>query len=363
VSRHQTIRRAAKTPPEGTIEIRRVKLTELSSEDRASINEVLIKSPNATVFHTVEWNQLLAHELGLQNVTLLATMGERPVGLYTFYPLREHRCLSPAVHSFSVYGGPIATSGSPEVVAALLRESERLHRFAVFQIWTPPNYDISPFARLGYSHSQMYAPFVDLQATEEELWAKLHRKKRGAIRKAIKSGVLVVDGDTSSLDEYYEMAVGTLGGAQIEALPKGFYRQVLERLAPKGMARLLLARYNGKMIAGGIWLFYEDTAYDWDMGWRRDTQDIPANDVLVWEVIKWASKHGYRCCDLLGLDPDHLPGIARWKMRFGADMIPRHYLQKKTPGNKLYRGLRLLANPGRAIRRIRRFMAGKHDAD
>lgn len=342
-------------------EIRCVDLARLSPQHTHSINEVLMKSADATVFHTIEWNQLLTSQFALDNVTLLAFLGEKPVGLYCYYPSDGHRCLSPVVRLFTVYGGPVSASGDPQVVAALLREAEKLQPFASFQIWTAPNYDISPLAELGYSREEMYAPIVNLQATDEELWAKLHKKRRGAIRLAMKNDVRIVGGDSPSVDEYHEMMVGTLSRVQIDALPKSFYKQVLESLAPQGMARLLLAEHDGNTIAGAILLFYKDMAYDWVMGWRRDYLKVAPNDLLHWEAIKLARQEGYQYFDLLGLEPERLPEIARWKIRFGVDVLSRYYLQKATPGHQLWRVLRFITNPRRVVNRLRSFTLGKDD--
>ncbi|MCK4828071.1 hypothetical protein KA005_70735 [bacterium] len=59
------------------VEIESLDLNELNPKDEDSINKVLVKSPNSTVFHTVEWNRILINEFGLQNVTLLATIDAR----------------------------------------------------------------------------------------------------------------------------------------------------------------------------------------------------------------------------------------------------------------------------------------------
>ncbi len=93
-------------------------------------------------------------------------------------------------------------------------------------------------------------------------------------------------------------------------LPKSFCKEVLTQLAPLGMARLLLAKHDGQVIAGTITLFYKDTAYFWDAGCDGDYRSQAANDLLHWEIIKGASG-GYKYYDLLRVETDRLSGIAR----------------------------------------------------
>lgn len=343
------------------VEIKHVNLTELSPEDRHSVNEVLMKSPNATVFHTVEWNNLLTNEFGLQNVTLLATVNKKPVGLYSFY-VDGHLCRSPVTHLESVYGGPISV-GDDRVIVELLKEAERLQRTALFQIWTPANYDMSPLVKVGYSSREMYTSILRLQSSEEELWAGLNRKKRNMIRKAIRNKVCVVEGDVSLVDEYYEMVVSTLTKAQINAKPKSFYRHVIEQLGTKGMAKFVLAKHTGRFIAGVINLPYKDMVYGWHMGSYKEYWSVAPNDFLQWELIKWARQKGYKYYDFLRVEPDRLPGIAKWKMSFGGDTVPCYYLQKATPGYQLWRVLRFITSPRRVVKKVRSLAEGKDDAN
>ncbi|MCL4488740.1 MAG: GNAT family N-acetyltransferase [Chloroflexi bacterium] len=339
--------------------IRRIDLMEPGQEDSQAIDQVLRRSPDSTVFHTPEWNRLLMRHFGLRNVTLLASVGQAPVGLYSYYVLDDHLCRSPAIHLQSVYGGPLSTVNRPQVVADLLKEAERLQRTALFQVWTPPNYDASVFVRLGYSIGSMCTPVLHLDASEEELWARLDRKKRGAIRRAIKHGVGIAEGDISALDEYHEMVTATLGRARIKALPKSFYAGILERLVPQGMARLVLARHAGTTIAGTFFLLFKETVSVWDMGWRRDYPPLAPNDLLNWEVIKWASQKGFKNYDFLRFDPDHLSGIALWKKTWGVELVPCYYVSKVTPGLRLLRGLKVMTNPGRAFRKLRTWTSGR----
>jgi hypothetical protein len=336
------------------VEIKPVNLTHLSPGDRQSINKVLIKSPNATVFHTVEWNEILIDEFGLQNVTLLATRGETPVGLYTFY-VDSFVCQSSVTSLESVYGGPISV-GDDRAVVELLREAERLHRIAWFDVWTPANYDISPFLEMGYQSREMYTSILGLDRSEEELWAGLKGTARAKIRKALKNHVDIVEGDLSLADKYYDMVISTFAKARINILPRSFYRQVVERLGTAGMARLLLAKHSGKFIAGAIFLCYKDTVYYWHGASHREYLNVAPNDLILWELIKWARQEGYEYYDLVRVEPDRLPGIASFKMKFGGDIVPCYYLAKRTLGHRLWRLVEYAKSPTKLFARLRQAM-------
>jgi hypothetical protein len=339
------------------IEIKSVDLTALSSDDRDSINEVLTKSSNATVFHSIEWNEVLIDEFGLQIILLLATKGEQPAGLYSF-SVDGAVCRSPATSLESVYGGPISM-GDNRIIAELLRDAERFQKIAWFDIWTPAMYDISPLIEMSYSYSEMYTSILNLQKPEEELWAGLNQKKRNKIRKAQKNDVIIVEGDTSLVDEYYEMIVSAFTRARINILPKTFYKRVIESLGPKGIARLVLAKHDGRFIAGAIFLLHKNTAYYWHGASHREYLSLAPNDLIQWEHIKWARERGYKNYDLVRVEPGRLPGIANFKMSFGGETVPCYHLQKATLGYQLWRVLRFATSPRRIIRKMRSLTAGK----
>ena len=334
-------------------ETRQVDLRCLSPRDRALINEILAKSANATAFHTVEWNRLLMDAFNLQNTTLLTIFDRSPVGLYCFYKLDGHRCSSSAVQLQSVYGAPISVNSNPQVIVELLKHAEKLQLWADFQIWTPPNYDVSVFEKLGYTCMEMYTPVLDLRVLEEEQWSRLHRNKRATIRKAIKNNVVIVEGDVSSLDIYHKLVTSTLEVAGINPLPKSFYRKVLEELGPLKLAKLFLAKYNGETISGALILFFKDTAYGWDMGWNREYANIAPNDLLNWEIARRAKQGGCKYFDLLRIEPERLPTIAHWKKTFGGEILQCYFLRKTMPGYYIWRGIRtLLTNPGKVVNRL-----------
>lgn len=335
------------------VETRRVDLRCLSPRDRALINEILVKSPNATAFHTIEWNKLLIDAFNLQNLTLLTIIDGSPAGLYYFYKLDGHRCSSSAVQMQSAYGAPISTDRNPWVIVGLLKEAEKLQPTADFQIWTPPNYDVSPFEKLGYTCTQMFTPVLDLQVPEEELWSQLHRNKRTTIRKAIKNNVVIVEGDVFSLDIYHKLVTSTLEVAGINPLPKSFYRRVLEEFGPLNLAKLFLAKHDGETISGALILYFKDTAYGWDIGWNREYAYIAPNDLLNWEIARRARLEGYKYFDLLRIEPDRLPGIAQWKKTFGGEILQCYFLRKTMPGYYIWRGIKtLLTDPRKVINRL-----------
>lgn len=321
----------------------------MSAMEERAIRQVLVESSDATVFHTIEWNRILATQTGYKDVLLLAYKDGFPAGLYIFFFLDSECCYSSLANLNSIYGGPISIGGEPEVISALLHAAEAYKPFSTFHIWSSPRIEPSTIADSGYSVREIYqTPLWHLDCSEEQLWKRLHGDKRTKIRKAMREGVSIINGDISMLDEYTRLVFSTLNGAsdprtgeKIHLVSEGFYRQVMETLLPLGMARLFLTAYKGEYISGSIVLYFKDSAYGWDIGWRREYASLSPNDLMAWQIASHARSTGCKVFDLMVVDPVAQPGIAKWKLGFGVEAVPCHYFHKSTAANRIMRAGKL----------------------
>lgn len=324
------------------VEINQVDLSNVTTEDEHDLNYILHHSKDATIFHTIEWNKILIEEFGANNKTLIARIDGSPVGMYTFYNFKQYKflrtCRSPIYKFESVYGGPVAVDNSNLIIKNLLRESERIGRGMTYSIQTPPGYDIYPLTEMDYDITTWYTSILNLQKSEKELWNGLNKKTRNLVRKAIKNSVNVVERNASSVPEYYEMIKETFARVGVtNLLPIHFYEAVLENLKPKNMVKMLLAEHDNKMIAGAIFLIYKDMVYYWHGASHREYSNMAPNNLIQWEIIKWANENGYKHYDLVRIEPDRLPGIAAFKMGWGGDTVEFYYAVKRTRMYELLR--------------------------
>jgi len=336
------------------ISIRKVNLMKLDQGEIDGINEVIEKSNAATVFHTLEWNRLLIEYFNLPYTALLAYNDQTIVGMHLLYPYKDCTYRSPVIDLQSVYGGPIAIGDESAIIHKLLEESERVCAFAYFQIWSSPRIIPKPFVRLGYQVEEMFTPIMKLDGSEEEQWRQLHKDKRYKIRRAKSMGLKVEEAGFEELGAYHEMVKETLSQANISPLPLGFLQKLMMELQSSGRARLFLVRHNHELASGTIILYHKDMAYGWDIGWRREFSNLSPNDLLTWEVAKKAHQDGLKYFDLLRIEPDRLPGIAKWKAAFGCEIVPCYFLRKATAAYRLFRPIRILfTQPGRVLRKLR----------
>ncbi|MDH7556574.1 MAG: GNAT family N-acetyltransferase [Candidatus Methanosuratincola sp.] len=327
----------------------------VESEEKA-IREVLQKAENATVFHSLEWNAVLAKEFGVRSKTLLVWVDGVPMGMYNYHTRQVgiyfKECRSPFSHLESVYGGPIAPPDNSMVLTALLRGVEEIERGAIYYMVTTPRYDPQMLAEMGYKYVPIYTSILSLQRTEEALWMGMDGKTRNMVRKAMKKGVSIVEGNAADVGTYYAMLAETLGRSGKHPLPQTYYERVVAQLGPKGMAKMLVAKYKDKIVAGAIFLCFKDTVYYWSGASFREYRDVAPNDLIQWEIIKWANANGYRYYDLLRIEPDRLPGIAVFKMGFGGNTVTLYSAVKRTALGQGVRIWQFITSPKKMLSRL-----------
>lgn len=164
---------------------------------------------------------------------------------------------------------------------------------------------------------------IDLTQTEDEIFRKMKHSCRGCIRKAIKSGIRIVEAqDESFANEYYEQIVHVF---EVKGYPPPFQLErvqiLLEKLLPTG--RLLLLRAvdaNGICIATGIFPAMNGVAYAWGSASWRHFSAVRPNEAIFWYAFKYWKQYGMHTFDLVG--------AADYKMKYGGKRVTVPWIRK-----------------------------------
>ena len=293
--------------------------------------EQLVRSTRSSVFHSPEWMRTLTETYGLQlgAYVVLDSSGQPRAGIpYAQVSdiLGDRRVTLP----FSDYCDPLVTDSEDwdALVEALLSEGVR---------WTirclgnqlplkDPRFTTLKRARWHC---------LDVRPTSDEVWQTLDESAKRAINKAQRDGVSVHIGQTrDELREFYDMHLGVRKYkyrllAQPFAMFEGIWRHFLTE--QKGL--LMLARLEGRAIGGVLFLQWGDTLY------YKFNASAPAglayrpNDLLMWEGIKYAIRHGHRTLDF-GLSDWEQEGLVRYKRKFATKEGTIYSFGAATPGEE-----------------------------
>jgi lipid II:glycine glycyltransferase (peptidoglycan interpeptide bridge formation enzyme) len=148
------------------------------------------------------------------------------------------------------------------------------------------------------------------------------------IRRAQKAGVEIVEDNTlGGCEEFYRLNVLTRKKHGIPSQAKEFFRAFSRNLAESGRASILLAVYESRVVAGGVFFKLGDTVY-----YKYSASDpsvlakFSPNHLLAWTAIQQACLEGLRIFDFGRTAPDN-QGLMRYKKMWGGEVqdLPYSY--------------------------------------
>jgi len=247
---------------------------------------------------------------GYQKYYLTATHNDNVVGVFPLIQVNSriygNRLIS---LPFCEYGGPLADPnlGDQEtrlLIGALLDAASKLARsLKVRYVETrspPPGVACDCITDKGYQDLRSYVTFrIDLSVELHELWARLHRKTRNAVRKPMKEGVKVKDVEgEEELESYYRLYLQTQKRHGTPPHHHRLFERLYDVFSDAGKIRLLMAEYRGNPIGGVIMLRYDATIFWWNNVTDIRHRSLNSTNLLLWKMIEWGAQNGYRTLDL-----------------------------------------------------------------
>ena len=171
---------------------------------------------------------------------------------------------------------------------------------------------------------------LDLTIAEDAILAQMHEKWRYNIRTAIKRGVVVerADPTTENIDIWMRLFSDTLIRDGFAGNSREYYEIFIQHLEKMNQWWLYFARFEGRVIAAGIFVFAPDRAIYYYGASSSDPSDrrVFGSYLLQWEAIRIAKAHGIRVYDYLGISSpddtnDALAGVSFFKSRFGGKVV------------------------------------------
>jgi lipid II:glycine glycyltransferase (peptidoglycan interpeptide bridge formation enzyme) len=172
-----------------------------------------------------------------------------------------------------------------------------------------------------------YTFLIDLRKSEAELLKNMSQKTRYNVRLAQRRGVEVTeDNSDQAFATYLKLLQETTSRQKFYAHTPGYHRKMWQVLKPAGIAHLLKAEYQDQILAAWIVLKFHQVLY-YPYGASSSLhRNVMANNLMMWEAIKFGKKLGCKTFDLWGcLGPDPDPknpwfGFHRFKEGYGGQL-------------------------------------------
>jgi len=143
--------------------------------------------------------------------------------------------------------------------------------------------------------------WIDLTLSEENLMKSFSSKTRYNIRLAERNRVTVKeDNSDKTFDRYLELTRETVSRQGFYAHSEHYHRLMWEILSKAKIAHLITATYKGKIITTWILFAWKDFLYYPYGASTEQNKNVMANNLMMWESIKFGKKLGLKTFDLWG---------------------------------------------------------------
>ena len=279
-------------------------------------NKLVESAPHGTIFHTWKWLRIAEKHTNSKLYPIIGYKGATPVGIFPLFYQRKtylKMVFSPPPHTAMPYLGP-ALVGYDK-----LKQSKNETLFIEFQkqvdefineelkadyiyISLPPQLlDPRPFQWTGYHVEPAYGYVMDLSNGVEYIWQKKCDKKlRQTIERARRRGIYIEKGGKEELEVIHGLMVDRYAEQdKMVTVPKDYLLELYDSFSEN--LKIFVAKYEGEIVTGVIDVYYKDRIASWIGNPRPRVKISPSpNDLLNWEVMKYAYEHGFRYYETIG---------------------------------------------------------------
>ena len=223
-----------------------------------------------------------------------------------------------------VVGGPvIANDVTDDEVAALLKAIRRLGDKVIY-VETRNFNDYSRWKSVFEANGFAYQPHLNfhVDCTQDSMLAAMSESRRRQIKKAIKSGVEIVEAQSQSdVIAYYEILKDLYRNkVKTPLFPLEFFMNFFDN----SFGKYFLVKYENKIIGGIMCPILNDrTIYEWFVcGMDEQYKNQYPSVMATYAAIEYAKENGIARFDFMGAGkPNEAYGVRDFKARFGGEQV------------------------------------------
>ena len=263
-----------------------------SPEDKVSWNQFVKKTPGATISHQIEWREVISSTLGHKPKYILAKDGDTIRGVLPMFLVSTWWGSRQLVSiPWIDYGGILAADADAEKAlmdaAAEIAKQEKA-KFIEFRTMTVGSLSLE-------QRTDKVTFLLPLDKDPDVIWKGFNAKLRNQIRKSEKSELTTEFTGSEGLSEFYTVFCHNMRDLGTPVWGRDFYEAILREFPDS--AQLILVKKEGKTIAGGLVLAFDDRMYVPSASSYRECLSFCPNHALYWAVIEKACREGFSFFD------------------------------------------------------------------
>jgi hypothetical protein len=275
---------------------------------------LLLTSDRATFFHTTAWARVLVESYGYQPLYFTLIEGGKLAGLIPVMEIKSFLTGKRGVSlPFTDICHPFAdTAATFQALMDGLREYGHRAGWKFIEFRGG-----SDFFNGAPNCAEHFAHILDLHGSEQGLFKSFRASTRRNIHKAEKEGVAVSLLHTrESLATFYHLHCGTRRWHGLPPQPWSFFEKIYDHVIVPHQGFVALGVHQGKPVAGAVYALYRDQALYKFGASDRNYQNLRANNLVMWEAIRWFCRNGFRSLDFGRTEPEN-EGLLQFKRGWG----------------------------------------------
>lgn len=279
-------------------------------------NELLISNPEYSFFHSSNWAAVLHESYGYMPRYFTEIKQDRISLLIPFMEIKSFLTGRRGVSlPFSDYCEPIIPKEAEygEILARVIEDGKDSK-------WKSLEFRGGDQGLLKdqIPYSTWFGHSLTLDRDEEKLFSLLSGNTRRNIKKAQREGVTVkIESTLESLNEYYRLHCLTRKRHGLPVQPWHFFEKIHKHIFLKNQGFVALASHQDRVIAGAVYFHLGEKAIYKYGASDKEYQHLRANDLVMWEAIKWFSRNGYKSFSF-GRTEQENSGLVQFKAGWGS---------------------------------------------
>lgn len=279
--------------------------------------------PDATLYHTLQWRDLIADVFGHSPTYLVARQAGRLAGVLPLFHVRVPLLGSKLISLPYDIGCGGALADSAPVEQALAGRAMGLARdLGVDYLELRHGSGRPPLDSLGFRTQSPVLISDMLLESEAAVQARIASDHRKAIRKASSRGVTVRPAESAAdYRAFYDVYLRVFREFGTPPYHERYFTALRERLHADGGVLLLLAEAGGRCVGGLTMFCWQQSLVSKFAACLPEAVPLRAYAALYWRAIEFGLARGYRRLSW-GTSSRDQTGLIEFKERWGATTQP-----------------------------------------
>jgi hypothetical protein len=296
---------------------------ELPTTEEDHWTHFVTRHPDANLYHTLAWRDVLQEVFGHRPIYLLCEQDGKVCGVLPMFlvkfPLLGSKLISIPYDIGS--GGALAVDEVSE--RALMERAVALaNEFHVnyLELRCAERRPVVESLRLQRSEPVLISE-MELD-TEAQVWSRMEKDHRKAIRKAENRGVEVREAETlEDFQDFYHVILRVFRAFGTPPYGANYFPILWRRLHASGAVRLLLAHVERRCVGGLLLFCWGRNLVSKFAACLPEAVPLRAYVALYWRAIQFGLNSGYRRLSWGTASRDQV-GLIEFKERWGAQTHP-----------------------------------------